>query len=147
MRGQPAMNNALAVQVRHGIGCLPQNAQLAGRCEPSRVANRTTVQRVNIHKAGYDSKFWRLHTRAHVEDNVLMADLGEPAHVRQPRFHILIVTRTTAVYVDVPHLTLARVDVRAVAHRQLLLELELAVLEPEVAEGDGHHVVGVGVGQ
>ena len=91
---------------------------------------------------GNDGKLGGLHAGAHVEDHVLVSDVGEGPDIRQPGLDLLVIPGGAAVddNLSVPP---ALVDGGLGPRLDCLAKLQLAVLDPELAQQDIDHLVGV----
>ena len=96
--------------------------------------------------ASDDGKLGGLHAGAHVEHHVLVSYVGQGPDIRQPGLDLLVIPGRAAVDDDLS-VPPALVDGGQGPGLDRLSKLELTVLDPELAEEDVHHIVGVGPGQ
>ena len=95
---------------------------------------------------GDDGKLGRLDTGAHVEDHVLMADVGQGPDIRQPGLDLFVIPGGAAVDDDLS-MPPALVDGGLGTSLDHLSKLQLTVFDPELSQEDVDHFVGVGPGQ
>ena len=138
------MDDVLGVEVGEGVDCLPEDAELVVVVQS--VAHQMTVQVLSSDGARDDGEEWRLHTGAHVEDDVLVSDEGESPDLPKPGPELLVVLRTVCVDHDLA-VPSAMVNDRGRTACDQIAELQLAVFYPEVPESQVHLLEGVGAGQ
>ena len=95
--------------------------------------------------AGNDGKPRRLHTGPHVEDDVLVPDVGEGPHILQPGLDLLVILGLAAVdhHVSMPP---SLADGGHGSGLDGLEELQLTVLDSELSQQLIDHFMGVGPG-
>ena len=144
LRRQSPMDDVLGVEVGEGVDCLPEDAELVVVVQS--VAHQMTVQVLSSDGARDDGEEWRLHTGAHVEDDVLVSDEGESPDLPKPGPELLVVLRTVCVDHDLA-VPSAMVNDRGRTACDQIAELQLAVFYPEVPKSQVHLLEGVGAGQ